>query len=223
MSVSPTVIASSRRAGNGARLEPDAHIPHPARPSTRRNPRLIIAGVLLVCLGALGSAWLWTAGRDEVAIVVTARDIPAGQVIVREDLTTVKIAATAQVMRIPATDIGTLLGARAARDLPSGVIIDPSALTAQTVTPGRAHIGLALPDGRLPNRPLPSGARIRVIGVDAGANGEVTVDTPGMVVAPPTRSAQGSWLVDVEVDASQASKVAALAAADQVVLVWEGV
>lgn len=218
MSASSTTVAHT--APDAIRSVPQ--LPHPARPGSRRNPRLVIIGVLLVCVGALASAWLWTAGRAGVEVLVIARDVPRGQVITAQDLTTVALPSNSGLAVIPGTELESFVGAAASRDLTRGMVADRGAFTRDGLATGRAQVGLALADGALPARGLVIGDQVLVVGVDPSGAGGPTAVHEAVVASTPVSTGNGSWLVDVELAQGDAAEVAALAAAGRVAVVVRG-
>lgn len=197
-------------------------MPRPARPTSRRNPRLIIIGVLLVCIGALASAWLWTAGRSGTAVLVVARDITRGQVIEAEDLTTINLTNTSGLAVLPSSELHSIVGSMASRDMVRGTILDHDALISRWLSAGRAQVGLALADGSLPAGGLRVGDQVFVVGVEPTGNGGASDVREGIVATTPVANGNGSWLVDIELAEGDAAQIAALAAAGRIALVARG-
>lgn len=197
-------------------------LPHPARPTPRRNARMVVIGVLLVCVGALASAWLWTSGRSGVEVLVLARDVPRGQIVTAQDLTTVALSSSAGLAVIPGDELEGFVGAAASRDLVRGMVADRGAFTREGLSSGRAQVGLALVDGALPARGLVIGEQVLVVGVDPTGDGGASAVHEAVVATTPVATGNGAWLVDVELAHSDAAEVAALAAAGRVALVVKG-
>lgn len=199
----------------------------PARPSgvqlrARRSTRLIVIGVLCVCVGALASAWAWNQGQESQPVVLIAKDVARGQQIQASDLTTTNLGRAAGVSVVPASEADSLIGQYARTDLPAGSLPGADSVGEQAVAPGMTHVGLRLASGRLPAQPMPAGTRVLLVAVPGpmddssgpGAQFEAII-----VTAPQATTDGGSYLVDVQVDESIAASVAALAAQERLAMV----
>lgn len=192
----------------------------------RRNPRWIVLGVLLTCLGILGAWFLYAQLAQSQSVVMVANTLHRGAEITRADLSTVTIGSTPGIDTVAAADLEGLIGQRAALDVTAGSLLPPTAV-AEQVTPAAGHsiVGLRLPEGRAPVRHLVPGGKVRLVEVPAdGATGtpaesEVVVD--GVVVDSADGADGLSLQVNVEVPADRAAVVARLAAQERVVLIKE--
>lgn len=198
----------------------------PARPPevrlrARRNPRLIVLGVLCACVGALVMGWAWSSRTDSQAVVLVTRDVGRGAQISAADLSTTTLSGGAGVSVVPADQAQSLIGQYAVQDLQAGSLLSPQAIGTQVVPPGTAHLGLRLAVGRLPNQPLPPGTPIWLVTVDAGASDEAAGDQKfdAIVISAPAPGSDGAWVFDVQVAEDQAAQVAAFAAQDQLTAV----
>ena len=200
----------------------------PRRPAAvqlraRRSPRLIIIGVLAASIGALGMGWAWQSTQHSQSVVLVAADVARGERIEAGDLTTTTIGQAPGVATVPAADLETLIGQYAQVDLTAGALIGPTSVGAELLPPGTAQVGLRLAAGRLPSQSLPPGSTVILVAVpnqfsDQAAGGDERFEA--VVVSAPVALADGqTWLVDVQVDAEQAPRVAALAASEQIALV----
>ncbi len=210
-----------------ASAQPPAPLELPTRPSgvqlrARRSTRLIIVGVLCVCIGALASAWAWNQAQEPQPVLVLAKDVARGGQIEASDLTTTDVGRATGVAVVPAESAASLIGQYAQTDLPAGSLVGPNSIGAQAVAPGQTHIGLKLAAGRLPSQTMPPGTRVLLVAVPGPMDDD---HGPGaqfeaVLVTAPQGNADGSnFLVDVEVDESVAAAIAALAAQDRLTMV----
>lgn len=203
----------------------------PLRP--RRQPRWIALGILLACLGGLGSVLLYQQSSITQNVAVVANAVSRGEVIQEGDLGVRQVGALTGVAVVPADQVTGLVGQHALVDLSPGLL--PINSVGQLALPtNRVQLGLKLPSGRLPAGPLPSGSLVQLIEVSApgereepaGSEAKTEPPTAGatvinaVVLSSPTLGIdQASWVLDVHVAALDAEEVAVLAAADRVVLV----
>lgn len=195
---------------------PAAPRPDAVRLRARRSPRLIALGVLLVCLGGLGAAVLYTMNTNHESVLVMASDVRRGEVLERTDLAVIDVPDTLAVERLGSAELDTLIGHRALTDLPGGSFPLARHVGVDPLPHGQTLVGLRLPLGRLPASELPLGASVRIVGL-----GEV--DGPGIeavTMALPLLLDDGtSYALDVRVADTDADTVARLSAADQVAVV----
>ncbi|MGI5952365.1 MAG: flagellar biosynthesis protein FlgA [Brooklawnia sp.] len=196
----------------------------PARPPevrlrARRNPRLIVLGVLCACVGALVMGWAWSSRTDSQTVVLVTRDVGRGSQISAADLSTTTLSGGAGVSVVPADQAQSMIGQYALQDLQAGSLLGPQAIGTQVVPPGTAHLGLRLAVGRLPNQPLPPGTPIWLVTVEAGAAAEASEQFDALVISAPAPASDGAWVFDVQVAEGQAAQVAAFAAQDQLTAV----
>lgn len=221
----PQPVRSARR--DVAHVLPDG----PLRP--RRQPRWIALGVLLACLGGLGSVLLYQQSSTTQNVVVVANAVGRGEIIEAGDLGVRQVGALSGVAVVPADQAPTLVGQHALVDLSPG-LLPANAVGALALPPDRVQLGLKLPSGRLPAGPLPQGTKVQL--VEVAAPGEApAANTPdesdqavgpdpavidAVVLSSPNLGIdQASWVLDVHVSALDAEDVASLAASDRLVLV----
>ena len=193
--------------------EPSATRPEGVQLRARRNPRLIVLGVLLIVLGALGAAALYTTATRHRQAVAMANDVTRGREIRPSDLT-VRELPSDQEEGIDPQKMNDLIGKRALFDLPAGSFPTEQRLGDRSFPPENVTLGLKLGPGKMPNAPLVPGQKIQLIGLT-----EKTTTT-AVVAALPEKLADGAtWLLDVSLSAEEAPTVAALASVDQLVLI----
>lgn len=192
---------------------------------TRRRPVLIIASVAALLLSALGGVWLWMSATSSVEVVVAKAAVPRGAVIAAGDLMVARVSLDPAVALIPASEMSTVVGQRAALDIASGGLLTPDAIATTTVpAKGETVVGLSLGDGMLPAIPLKTGDQVRVVQTP-GVQGQVADVSPVTITATVvavTRSQDGQFaLVDLLVSADAAPDLAARAATGKVAVVLD--
>jgi hypothetical protein len=201
--------------------------PSPPRVPGRRNPKWIALGVVALCLGGLLSYVIYARLANETAVVTVAQTVYRGEVIDAADLTTITLQGTAIAQAVPAADLDTMIGKRAAVDLVAGSVLVASAVTEEAIpAASRAVVGLKLSAGRTPTSLLIPSAAVRLVAMPSpSGTGEsnaddVTGDTfPARVIDQANGADGTSILVNVDVSAEQAPLIAQLAAQDRIALV----
>lgn len=186
-------------------------------PRRRRRSRLVLVGVLLSILGAVGGVLLvGQVGRRE-AVVAVARHVPFGQAVAVEDLRSVLLPVDSQLATVSWDHSSDLVGRVAATDLLPGQIVTPDAVVSDRLpAPGSAVVGIAVRPGRLPAATLEP--RDHVLVIDAGETAGSGTDAVVLRVDRDAGAA-GSTVVDLLLAAVDAPQVARLGAADRAVLV----
>ena len=185
----------------------------------RRSPRLIALGVLLVVLGGLAAAAVYSATADHRAVVAMVRDVARGSVLQADDLVAVEVPGEFAAEGLPAQQLDALVGEHALMDLPKGSFPLSHHIGEDPLPAGQSLVGLKLPLGRIPSSPLPPGTRVAVVGVAEGQ--DQTVE--GVVAAAPIALQDGATsAVDLRVAAAEAATLARLAATDSAALVVIG-
>ena len=103
--------------------------PAPPRVPGRRNPKWIALGVVALCLGGLLSYVIYARLANETAVVSVAQTVYRGEVIDAADLTTITLQGSTMAQAVPAADLDTMIGKRAAVDLVAGSVLVASAVT----------------------------------------------------------------------------------------------
>ena len=133
-------------------------------PKLRRRPALVAASIALICLGGVLAAFAWTATSATRAVVAVRDEVQRGQVIEAGDLMTVQVSVDPALRTVPAAQLATLVGRRAATDLAAGTLLTANQVTDQTLpSSGQSLVGVALPPGQLPGEELVAGDRVRVV------------------------------------------------------------
>lgn len=189
---------------------------------SRRNPRLLVIGIVAALVGAVAGAWMLTTISQTAPVLVVARPVPAGAVLTTQDLATAQLPADPAIAFIPATDRDTVIGQRAATDLVAGAVLAPGATTADPVpAPEMSVVGVALKPSQMPAMPLGVGDQVRVVvGVREGdpVPDRDVADLPA-VVTDLQVGEDGTSVVDLTVPQGQANQLAVWASTGRVVLV----
>jgi SAF domain len=221
-----------------ARVAVDGRGPYPgARPGTalptrHRRPGYIgLAVVLIVGLAAVGAYWYSQAGQ-KTPVVVVIRDVPAGHVIGRSDVSTVDVAGA--VTAIGGSRIDSVVGQVATVELLPNMLLQRSMLTSSSPLPASdAMVGVEVKPGQLPANGLADGATVQVLQLPsketvtaAGSSAALTaivlaarVTVYGSASDP---SQTGGMLVTLIVPRHASSAVAAASGAGLVALVQVG-
>ena len=196
--------------------------PEPPRMPGRRNPKWIALGIVALCLGGLLSYVIYARVATETTVVSVAQTVYRGEVIETSDLTTITLQGSTIPQAVPARDLATVVGRRAATDLVAGSVLVASAVTDETIpATGRAVVGLKLSAGRTPTSLLLPSSAVRLVALPPQSGSDkLTGDTFTARVIDQSNGADGtSILVNVDVAAEQAATIAQLAAQDRVALV----
>lgn len=200
--------------------------PRPAPPKLRRRPMAIAAGVLLVLIGSLVTAWVVASNQDSVQVVAVRADITRGDVIEAADLTTVALRPDPQLRTVPADQMATLLGKRAAVDLHAGGLIAPESVADQVIPgAGASVVGIPIEPGQMPGWQLKAGDKVRIISTPRAQDDPTTkppkVSLDATVLAVHGTADQTLTVVDVVVPSDQAESLGALAATRRLALVLD--
>ncbi|GAB3599674.1 hypothetical protein GCM10027586_01940 [Kineococcus gypseus] len=214
-SASPT--SSSRRPQLAAR---------PATPVRgRRRPALIGAGALLIVLPSLAAAWFFNSSRDVSSALVMAQTVEAGAVIERDDLSVAELPQDSSLRSIDPSRAETVLGQRAATDLPVGAVLNPNSTVAEVVpAKERAVVGVLLTLAQMPQDTLRVGDNVRLVDVPANDT-TLSLQNPasidGVIASVGAADANGATVVNVDVQAGQAALLASHAAISRITLVLD--
>jgi hypothetical protein len=213
--------------------DPANRLPEPPRIAGRRNPRWIALGVVALCLGGLLSYLLYAQVAAQSAVVAMSRTVHRGAVIQATDLTTTTVNGATKVSTVPAAELQSLVGKRAAYDLVEGSLVPAAAVdTPPLPAAGRAVVGLKLDQGRAPFGLLPASSQVRLVPVPAGEQATAGQPAaaqsanPGPIylgrVVDVTDGADGtSVLINVDVPEADAAAIAQLAAQNRIAVLRE--
>ena len=199
--------------------------PAPPAVRTRRRPGVLAAGVALVAVGALGAAYLAQVVGQTVPVVAVARDVAAGEVIERADLTIADVSSDPALSPIAGSELPGLVGQRAAVALTAGSLLTEAAVTDQVLpSAGQSLVGVALTAAQLPAEPLRAGDHVRIIDTPV-SQGEPPATTPdsiaGQVVSVSGPDQAGLIVVNVTLPSGRAADLAARVATGRIALVLD--
>lgn len=192
-----------------------------------RRPTLAIAAVLLILLGALGSALLVYRSGERVDVLVAKRDIPVGEVVQASDFTTARVAADGQGV-IAAEFLNRFVGTQSATAIPSGSIVNQQmfSATSDVLPRNAAVVGVTVPNANRPGTPLEAGDVVQLVFVTGESGGGSTQgNTAGDVVVDAARVVEtrggtsGTSTVTVVVDQGEAGDIAEFASSGNLAVV----
>jgi hypothetical protein len=159
----------------------------------------------------------------ETAVVAVANTVYRGELIDRDDLTTITLQGNSLAQAVPGRELDNLVGKRAAFDLAEGSIVVSAAVTAEAVPAvGRAVVGLKLEMGRVPTSLLVPSSDLRLVALppEDGGTDKLTGDAFVARVIDQAPGVDGATiLLNVDVAAAQAPTIALLAAQDRIAVV----
>ncbi len=190
----------------------------------RRQPRWLIAGVLAVAIGGLGTAYSLTSLTASDDVIQVTRTVHRGETVEASDLAVVSVSRAAGLDTVPASELSAVVGEVASTDLPGGTLLVADSVGAPEVPPGMARVGLKLGPGRLPAASLRPGASVLVVALPQqdGERAVPEASIPASLAGEPVELPDGTMAVDVMVANQRAETVARLSALDRVVLVRQG-
>lgn len=194
--------------------------PVPETTKLQRRPSAVVLALVLVCLGGLTGLWLWTSSSAATEVVAVRSPVERGQLIVPEDLTTVRVTLDPALRTVPASGLESLVGKRAVTDLAAGTLVAPEQVS-DAVVPGAGLAVVAVPiaPGLIPSEPLKAGDTVRL--VQAPAQGVEVTGAPAEITGTVLNVTPGDTetVVDVLVADNRAGELAARAASGDLALV----
>ena len=194
--------------------------PVPETTKLQRRPSAVVLALVLVCLGGLTGLWLWTSSSAATEVVAVRSPVERGQLIVPEDLTTVRVTLDPALRTVPASGLESLVGKRAVTDLAAGTLVAPEQVS-DAVVPGAGMAVVAVPiaPGLIPTEPLKAGDTVRL--VQAPAQGVEVTGAPAEITGTVLNVTPGDTetVVDVLVADNRAGELAARAASGDLALV----
>lgn len=196
-------------------------------PTRQRRPGYVALAVALIFVCAAVGAWLYAQAGEKTQVVVVARDVPAGQVIARVDLSTVAVAGG--VRAVAGENLDGVVGQTAAVPMLQGMLVQRSMVSsAGPLTDGTAAVGVALKGGQLPADGVAPGDTVAVLQVPTAAGGgarsggdgpQVLVEQARVFAAKQDPAQAGGTLLTVLVPTNAYLDVAAASAAGRVAVV----
>jgi len=182
---------------------------------------LAALALLLVLVGALGSALIAYRSGQRTDVLVAARDIPAGHRVTADDLTVARVAAD-QASVADAGSKSAYVGSYATTTVPQGTLVNGKMFRAGGVVPDNAQlVGVVVPQTQLPPD-VETGSVVAVYFVQGKAqssdqsqpSGTVVLDAARVVGSSSAGGDNGSVLT-LLVPSSKASEMVAYAADNQ--------
>lgn len=207
----------------------EAAVPIPSVTTTRhrRQPALVALAVAFLALCGVGGWAAFSSVSVTVPVIGVRNTITRGEVIQRADLVTVQVGHDPGLHTIPVSQADTVIGRRAATDLPAGSVVPAGSVT-DALVPARLHsiVGIFAKDGTAPAAGITAGAAVRLIPLPALNQQQTTglpqaaTSTASGTVMDATPAADGTGTrIDVDVDTSDASGLQILAAQGRIALV----
>ena len=158
-------------------------------PPKQRKPSWVLAGVMLVGLAALLSAWVFSAASRTMSVMVTSRDLTSGEVVGPADLRVVELGESAGFRAISPTQQNLILGKAARGPLPAGTVVNTDLFgeKGKVIPKGQVVVGVSLEAGAAPTAGLAAGDRVDVLGIakvaatSTATAAVATLLTPGTV------------------------------------------
>ena len=196
-------------------------------PTRERKPGYVAMAVLLIVgLAALFGFFYQQAGSKQ-PVVVVAREVPAGHVLQREDLSTVDVAGG--VVAIAGANLESVLGQVATVPLLPNTLLQRSMVTDENpLTADQARVGVALKSGQIPAEGVQPGDVVQVVQLPGDGQAAPTKDQAGPPVlvdratvyaAAEDPALSGGTLLTLVVPADMAPLVAVAGAAGRVAVI----
>ncbi|MFE3452492.1 SAF domain-containing protein [Nonomuraea sp. NPDC059194] len=179
--------------------------------------------ILAVALVAGGGVLAFhTIGQfdDRTSVLVMIRDVPVGQQITKNDVTTTMVKTEDRVATVRGSELQRLVGMRAATDLKAGMLVVRHAVTDQlSPAPGQELVPIALKPSRLPARGLRPGDSVRVVPAPDAQEATKGHAITAVVDQVKGDDADGLVVIDLLVSLGDSDRLAEQSAAGQVMLV----
>ncbi len=197
-----------------------------ALPRRRRPAFVALAVALLAGGGGLGAAMI-AAIDSRTPVLAIARPVPPGAVLTSADLTRARVAADPALNPVPAGELSSVVGRRAAVPLRPGTLLTRDGITTEMApAAGQQLLGVALKPGQLPARGAGPGARVLLVTTPGGgdpAGGRsgtpvAEVRIPATVHAVTTPAGGGAVIVDLLVGDRDATAAAQAASTGNIAL-----
>ncbi|MFD7161201.1 SAF domain-containing protein [Kribbella sp. NPDC059898] len=199
-------------------------------PAIRRERRLpLVAGAiaLIAVAGIGGGALVVSAGNTHPVVAITTT-VTRGDVIQRSDLRVVDVGGGQNLRTVDGDQLNSVVGKRAATDLPAGTLLPQGAATSDLVPhQGRTLVGLQLKPSQLPATTLQTGDTVRLVTLPTDQSGAVSrTGTAGAPIAATVVGSQPgpdnqTTRVDVEVPSDVAAGLSVDAATGRVALILD--
>ncbi|RIQ20149.1 SAF domain-containing protein [Jiangella rhizosphaerae] len=209
----------------GRPLDPVLSTPGAPVRRYRRRPALIGLGAGLLATCGAGAAYLAQSSGDTVPVLAVTDTVHRGEVLDAARLATARAAPDPALRPVAASELSSVVGRRAATDLPAGTLLTEAALTTADVpASGQSVVGVAVTEAQLPQAELVPGDHVRVFGTPNP--GDAPPSEPPRSVAATVVSVSdvldsGHVVVDVVVDDDVAGTLVAKVATGRVAIVLD--
>lgn len=187
-----------------------------------RRPAMAALAILLVMLGALGSALIAYRTGDRVDVLVAARELPQGAQVSREDFTVARVANDGgSVVEEAAVD--NFLGAYTTSRIPEGTLVANSMFTKENVLPqGGQLVGVTAAATLRPSLSVQPSDVIALYSVPAegqeGAESAVVVESARVVHVAAASANSDTVHLTVLISDGTVAQVVALSARGQLAM-----
>jgi hypothetical protein len=187
----------------------------------------VAGAVVLIAVAGLGGGLLVLNAGNTHPVVAVASTVTRGEVIKRDDLRIVDVSADPSLQTVNGDQLDSIVGKRAATDLPAGTLLPANAATSELVPHrGRTLVGLQLKPSQLPATTLQTGDTVRLVTLPAD---QASSTRPGTSTLPISATVIGSeggpdgqtTRVDVEVPSDVAAGLSVNAATGRVALILD--
>jgi len=143
-----------------------------------RRPALAALALLLVLVGALGSALVVYRSGDRVGVLAATHDIRFGQTLTQADFRTVQVAADSDVQLLRPSQLASLLTERPTSAIPAGTLVAPGMFATGPFIPADGvAVGIVVDPTKRPSTVPRPGQVVRVFYVSG--NGTSSANVPG--------------------------------------------
>lgn len=150
----------------------------PDPPRGRRQPAVLALGVALIGASAVGFVFWNHQSAAKTSVLMLAKDVPYGQRLAADDLTTVQVALnTTGVRYVSSSQEATVLTMAATTQLHAGALLNPADVSTTPPTPaGSALVVVSLKGAPMPPSVTP-GTKLLLVanGIIGDKDGKYTV------------------------------------------------
>ncbi|ONI73641.1 hypothetical protein BWI15_09390 [Kribbella sp. ALI-6-A] len=203
--------SSNRPPAAGARAAKSAGTARRLPGGRERRPALAALAVILILLGAAGSALIALRSGDRQYFVAVNKDLPPGYEIADKDLARGDLAGATRPL-VLWSERDQLFGKYTTSWIYKGQFVTRSNFVPDPVPEGGALVGVSLESGRAPAEPIQDGDIVRLVRVPANQD-----SGPASVIAPAAEvtAVNGTSLTDGKTGANTTVNVTVLVPTDQ--------
>lgn len=216
------------RGDNDESAPPSTASSQRVEPKLRRRRSHLLGVLVLLIVGALGTAFIVQQLQTQNRVVQVRADIPRGAVIKPTDLAEVTVGSVQGISTVPADQLQSLTGQRAHIDLAKGSLLPAGGVGPVPVpAPGQSLVGIRLDQGRMVIGDVTPGSRLRLV-ITAPQGGDPAFRDGnsgrqfGATLVESTVALDGAaTLINVSVASKNASAIAQLAAVGRVAVIQD--